>query len=156
MADLKKIWASLKKPDSFETLELESVFTFDFAFLPHKVLKPNEFMATCDELARRFQNGPDSIFGAHCSPKIVPIDGLAFYLQSIWDKIRLNNDLNLPSQQELLAQFRCDELAQEAFAELVSSTELATARLRELREPMARFGETVSEIKQKHLGMASP
>ena len=33
-----------------------------------------------------------------------------------------NKDLDLPTQQELLAQFRCDEIANVAFAAFVEAT----------------------------------
>lgn len=35
------------------------------------------------------------------------------YAEGIWDQIVNNKDLDLPTQQELLAQFRCDEIARE-------------------------------------------
>lgn len=33
------------------------------------------------------------------------------YASSIWDKVLTNKDLDLPTQQELLAQYRCDEIS---------------------------------------------
>ncbi|KAI5285401.1 Dynamin-like GTPase that mediates homotypic ER fusion [Ascosphaera acerosa] len=44
----------------------------------------------------------------------IPADGFAHYAEGIWDQIENNKDLDLPTQQELLAQFRCDEIAREA------------------------------------------
>jgi hypothetical protein len=32
------------------------------------------------------------------------------YAHEIWETIRSNKDLNLPSQREMLATFRCDEI----------------------------------------------
>lgn len=32
-------------------------------------------------------------------------------MESIWDQVQSNSDLDIPTQQELLAQFRCDEIA---------------------------------------------
>ncbi len=34
------------------------------------------------------------------------------YMEGIWQQVLTNKDLDLPTQQELLAQFRCDEIAQ--------------------------------------------
>lgn len=61
-------------------------------------------------LSQRFSAKEDSIFEEKISEKIVPADGLAIYLKSIWDKIVSNKDLDLPNQQQLLAQYRCDEI----------------------------------------------
>lgn len=41
----------------------------------------------------------------------IPADGFPMYAENIWNQIVTNKDLDLPSQQELLAQFRCDEIA---------------------------------------------
>ena len=39
------------------------------------------------------------------------------YAEGIWEQIDNNKDLDLPTQQELLAQFRCDEIFAGALAE---------------------------------------
>lgn len=43
----------------------------------------------------------------------IPADGFSVYAEGIWDQIVHNKDLDLPTQQELLAQFRCDEISKE-------------------------------------------
>lgn len=43
----------------------------------------------------------------------IPADGFSVYAEGIWDQIVNNKDLDLPTQQELLAQFRCDEITRE-------------------------------------------
>ena len=43
----------------------------------------------------------------------IPADGFSHYAEGIWDQIVNNKDLDLPTQQELLAQFRCDEISRE-------------------------------------------
>lgn len=43
----------------------------------------------------------------------IPADGFSVYANGVWDQIVSNKDLDLPTQQELLAQFRCDEISRE-------------------------------------------
>lgn len=43
--------------------------------------------------------------------KRIPADGFHVYASGIWEQIMSNKDLDLPTQQELLAQYRCDEIA---------------------------------------------
>lgn len=43
--------------------------------------------------------------------KRIPADGYHIYASGIWDKVLTNKDLDLPTQQELLAQYRCDEIS---------------------------------------------
>lgn len=45
----------------------------------------------------------------------VPLDGFATYAANIWERVKTNKDLDLPTQQQLLAQFRCAELCQVNF-----------------------------------------
>ena len=46
--------------------------------------------------------------------KRIPVDGVPLYAKQCWDQIISNKDLDLPTQQVLLAQYRCDEIAQVA------------------------------------------
>ena len=56
----------------------------------------------------------------------IPADGFPKYAENVWDQIVNNKDLDLPTQQELLAQFRCDEISREvlvAFDEAIGPLE---------------------------------
>ena len=41
--------------------------------------------------------------------------GFPHYAQQVWETIKKNSDLNLPSQKEMLATYRCDEISATAF-----------------------------------------
>lgn len=119
--DLTKIWSSLSKPQGLENSRIEDYFDFAFAALPHKILQPEKFVSEVDALANRFTVGhrstEDQEFkgGVFLSEyhRRIPADGFSVYAEGIWDQIVNNKDLDLPTQQELLAQFRCDEIARE-------------------------------------------
>lgn len=122
MADLTKIWHSLSKPQGLELSKITDFFDFMFTTLPHKILQPAEFDKAVDVLRNRFVNpkDPNFVFKTEYHKRI-PADGLAHYLESIWEQVMTNKDLDLPTQQELLAQFRCDEIANVAFAHFATS-----------------------------------
>lgn len=88
-----------------------------FTTLPHKLLQPEKFETDVEKLRHRFTDptDPHFVFQPQYS-KRVPADGLHIYASGIWDQIMANKDLDLPTQQELLAQFRCDEIANSVFA----------------------------------------
>ncbi|ORZ32888.1 root hair defective 3 GTP-binding protein [Catenaria anguillulae PL171] len=111
-ADLNKIWASLNKPDGLEASQLTDFFDVTFTSLPHKRLAGEQFETDATTLRQRFvdPNNADYVFRP-AYKKAVPADGFPHFAQDIWTQINANRDLDLPSQQELLAQFRCDELA---------------------------------------------
>ncbi|KFY23997.1 hypothetical protein V493_05497 [Pseudogymnoascus sp. VKM F-4281 (FW-2241)] len=138
--DLTKIWSSLSKPPGLEKSRIEDYFDFAFAALPHKILQPEKFEQEVAKLGTRFRAGhrvskPDDshtdqeLEGGVFLPEYhrrIPADGFSVYAAGVWDQIVHNKDLDLPTQQELLAQFRCDEIAREvlvAFDETISPLE---------------------------------
>ncbi|KAK0612814.1 RHD3/Sey1 [Bombardia bombarda] len=119
--DLNKIWSSISKPAGLDNSKIDDYFDFAFAALPHKVLQPDKFLAEVEKLGTRFTAGHRSakdqeFVGGVFLPEYhrrIPADGLSMYTEGVWDQIVNNKDLDLPTQQELLAQFRCDEISRE-------------------------------------------
>ncbi|KAK0557401.1 Dynamin-like GTPase that mediates homotypic ER fusion [Tilletia horrida] len=117
LTDLTRLWDGLSKPEGLETSSITDFFDFNFTTLPHKILMPEKFEQEVVSLRSRFDDpkDPNFVFKTEYHKRI-PADGLPHYLNSIWDQVMSNKDLDLPTQQELLAQFRCDEIANAAFA----------------------------------------
>ncbi|CEI64533.1 Protein SEY1 [Fusarium venenatum] len=124
--DLTKIWSSISKPQGLEGARIEDYFDFGFAALPHKILQADKFTEEVQKLGARFTAGHrHGKPGLHGDQELegglflseyhrrIPADGFSVYAEGIWDQIVNNKDLDLPTQQELLAQFRCDEIARE-------------------------------------------
>ena len=42
------------------------------------------------------------------------MDGLSIFIDQTWDKIKNQKELNLPDQRSMVANFRCNELKEEA------------------------------------------
>lgn len=117
-ADLNRIWDSLSKPAGLEDRKLSDYFDMVFTTLPHKILVPEKFEAEVKTLRKRFtdKESADYLFKP-AYHKRIPADGVYMYMENIWEQVQSNKDLDLPSQQELLAQFRCDEISAGALAE---------------------------------------
>ena len=120
LQDLSRIWASLSKPQGLEKSKIEDYFDFAFVTLPHKILQPDRFVSDIQKLGKRFREGSKARLSEDASGvflpeyhRRIPADGFSMYASGIWDQIESNKDLDLPTQQELLAQFRCDEIARE-------------------------------------------
>ncbi len=119
--DLTRIWSTISKPQGLENSKIDDYFDFAFAALPHKILQPDKFLEEVDKLSTRFTAGHRSTkdqeyAGGVFLPEYhrrIPADGLSIYAEGVWDQIVNNKDLDLPTQQELLAQFRCDEISRE-------------------------------------------
>lgn len=137
--DLTKIWSSITKPQGLENSRIEDYFDFAFAALPHKILQADKFASEVENLGARFTTGnPSEKPGSHGEHELeggvflpeyhrrIPADGFSAYAEGVWDQIESNKDLDLPTQQELLAQFRCDEISREVlvnFDEIISPLE---------------------------------
>ena len=129
--DLTRIWSGLSKPAGMEKSKIEDYFDFAFSALPHKILQPERFVSEVNKLGLRFTEGHrDSRRDAFNSEQAheggiflpeyhrrIPADGFSIYAEGVWDQIVNNKDLDLPTQQELMAQFRCDEIAREVLIE---------------------------------------
>ncbi|PVH94717.1 root hair defective 3 GTP-binding protein [Periconia macrospinosa] len=136
--DLSKLWSTISKPAGLENSRIEDYFDFAFVALPHKILQPDKFEQEVDKLGRRFKEGytdpkKSGLLDEASLPvflpqyhRRIPADGFPVYAEGIWDQIVNNKDLDLPTQQELLAQFRCDEISREvliAFDEKITPLE---------------------------------
>ncbi|KAK7752361.1 Dynamin-like GTPase that mediates homotypic ER fusion [Diatrype stigma] len=151
--DLTKIWSSISKPQGLENSRIEDNFDFAFAALPHKILQPEKFTAEAQALGKRFvagsqrskeqgEHGEQELAGGVFLPEYhrrIPADGFSVYAEGIWEQIVSNKDLDLPTQQELLAQFRCDEISREV---LISFDEVITP-LEEKHAESTRSGKAV-------------
>ncbi len=125
MQDLERIWSGLSKPPGLEKSKINDYFDFAFVALPHKILQPECFEQEVAKLGTRFREGyvdskkaglVDDADDPVLLPQYhrrIPADGFPMYAAGVWEQIDSNKDLDLPTQQELLAQFRCDEIAKE-------------------------------------------
>jgi len=120
-SDIDNIWNGISKPKDLEDSYFSDFFDIQFAALPHKILMPDQFEAQSEKLRERFidSSHSDYVFQKQYK-KGIPADGFHIFAQDIWDQINANRDLDLPTQQELLAQFRCDELGQSALQKFLS------------------------------------
>ncbi|KAJ3047036.1 Dynamin-like GTPase that mediates homotypic ER fusion [Rhizophlyctis rosea] len=149
--DLERIWAGLVKPAGKEAALISDFFEFAFACLPHKVYASAQFNEQTDALRKRFIDKSDPGFAFKPNyHKHIPADGFPKFAESIWEKIVTNRDLDLPTQQQLLAQFRCDEISRtvfESFSEAVKGygSQLKAGRVLE------NFGSEIQEITQTAL-----
>ncbi|KAK8134052.1 Protein SEY1 [Apiospora sp. TS-2023a] len=168
--DLSKLWDTISKPQGLEKSRIEDYFDFAFSALPHKILQPEKFVSEVDRLGRRFisgtrsgktssEHGDQELEGGVFLPEYhrrIPADGFSVYAEGIWDQIVNNKDLDLPTQQELLAQFRCDEISREclvAFDEVIAPMEEKQAESARIGQPfvLPKLGATGSATRGKAL-----
>ncbi|KIM98881.1 hypothetical protein OIDMADRAFT_127328 [Oidiodendron maius Zn] len=153
IADLTNIWTGLSKPTGLEKSRIEDYFDFAFAALPHKILQPDRFITEVGKLSTRFRAGnrvsnrrdsnvDQQLEGGVFLPEYhrrIPADGFSIYAEGVWDQIVNNKDLDLPTQQELLAQFRCDEISRE----VLETFDITISPLEEKQAEGVRIGKPI-------------
>lgn len=115
LTDMDNVWQSLSKPAQYEDSKVTNFFDFAFATLAHKELAAEQFVQQALGLRERFTNPqhPDFLLKPEYN-KGIPADGLATYAYNVWDTIKANRDLDIPTQKEMLATYRCEEIMQSA------------------------------------------
>ena len=166
LSDLGRIWSGLSKPPGLEKSKIEDYFDFAFVTLPHKILKPEEFEKSVQKLGTRFREGyldsknaalalddPSQPIFLSQYHRRIPADGFPHYAETVWEQIDSNKDLDLPTQQELLAQFRCDEISKEVlvpFDEVIKPLEERQASDVSAGKPsvLPSLGKTMTAARQ--------
>lgn len=138
--DVDNIWNTISKPDAAKGTPITNYFDIDFFALPHKVLMADMFQAKGSELRRRFHE--NEVFLEEYS-RGVAADGFAAYAEGVWETIRANRELDIPSQKEMLAHVRCEQIARDATMQV--EEELAPLRAKLLPTDNAG-GEIVPDL----------
>eukprot|EP00842_Homolaphlyctis_polyrhiza_P003583 jgi/Hompol1/4225/HPOL_003520-RA len=149
--DLKRIWEGLIKPTGMESARITDFFDFEYIGVPHKIYASEGFEAKVEMLRERFYNksDPGYIFKPFYHKRI-PIDGFPHFAESVWEQIVNNRDLDLPTQQELLAQFRCDEISKVIYERFVADVKPLRYKL-DTGNVVADLGPTMQSLTQSCL-----
>ncbi|CAH7668864.1 RHD3/Sey1 [Phakopsora pachyrhizi] len=150
-ADLNRLWDELVKPEGTQSSRITDYFDLSFTALSHKVLRPEDFENDVQNFRRRFieKDHPDYVFKP-IYHKRIPADGIAQYLSGIWEAVVTNKDLDLPTQQELLAQFRCDEIESNSYKQFTSSLQATKDRM-ESGSVLPDLGEKMRDARTNAL-----
>lgn len=110
--DVQKIWNEIKKPKQFDGVPATQFFELKFYTTSNYEYRPDAFSADVANLAKRLRdpNNPEFYFKSVDTSKNVPFDGLYKFCENVWDAIKENKELNLPSQKIIVSNFRCSEI----------------------------------------------
>lgn len=168
--EVDKIWAEIRKPEKFRDTAVADLFELKFCALPHMKLQKAEFGARVDTLRSQFTDpsNADYLFrGDFHGRKSVPADGFGVYMEQCWTTIRDNKELNLPTQKEMLATFRCDEIIHTLYADTFTpqlaplkeqaTRELVAEQFAAACEPLIRtiLADYTDETKHYHAGIVA-
>ena len=127
---MDRIWSEIQKPDKYRSVPVDRAVRIPLRRpAAHEAAEATVPTSGVDQLRDRFlspsrlmhyfyKHGPA---GSGRSAAVerqlgkgekasVPADGFGVYVRQIWETIKSNKELNLPSQKEMLATYRCDEI----------------------------------------------
>lgn len=116
-SDLIKMWDDLNKPTELNHLKFEDFFDIKFHTLSHKILQNDKFIHDIKLLGDKFNDKHEYWKPAYHHN--IPIDAWTLYASNCWQQIDSNQDLDLPTQQILVAKFKCDEILNSLYDEFV-------------------------------------
>ncbi|RKP08811.1 root hair defective 3 GTP-binding protein-domain-containing protein [Thamnocephalis sphaerospora] len=146
-AALEKIWSAIYDED----VAFSSYFDVEYVALPHIKYRAHEFDEAVAKLGSRFVDADhsDYLFKPHYRKNIC-IDGFANYAAGIWSIILGDKELDLPTQRELVAQQRCNEIRRKVYAAFGKSVAELKSQAK-AGDPVAGVGTSMREIRAKAL-----
>ncbi|KAI9331858.1 root hair defective 3 GTP-binding protein [Obelidium mucronatum] len=151
MKYLEKIWSDLSKPESKKDCSIHDFFTFAFSGLPHKIFARQDFESQVAQLRTKFtdQTHAEYVFQPILH-KRVPADGFSAFANGIWERISSSKELDLPTQTQLLAEHRCEEISKEIFDGLFVEA-VKSLKGVESGKVLDDFGETVNSAVERSM-----
>jgi len=150
-AELNKMWKDISKPEEYNESELSDYFDLMFTSLPHKIYCAEQFENEVIQLKDRFYKSDDEMYVFKPNyHRGIPADGFSNYAENIWDQVAYNHDLDIPTQQQLLAEYRCDEIAKA----IIDEFQKEISKHKELLESgkiMEDMGKIFNEHRDKSL-----
>lgn len=117
--ELNKIWDQLNKPKDLAHSTLNEFFDLEFVGLGHKFLQEEKFNQDVKNLGDSFQQD-NRFFKPIYHNNNLPLDAWNLYANNCWDQIENNKDLDLPTQQILVARFKTNEILEDAIRDNLS------------------------------------
>ena len=119
--NMKDIWSKCEMPDQYKDKNPADVFTFEFEFLPHMKYEQEQFSAQAMQLK-------------------------AVFIQRNWKLIVTEDYLNLPNQQDLIADLRCKRVKEEAYRHVENELQTLVSQSAEV---INNFKDQVGTILSK-------
>eukprot|EP01071_Lankesteria_metandrocarpae_P009151 Lankesteria_metandrocarpae@DN5146_c0_g2_i1.p1 len=114
--DIASIWKEITKPSHLNMSVADDFFHIRLVGLPSAFANPSGFAKAVTKLRARWET--------ELSPptysRKVPADGFAHYAQSVWEAILRQSELDIPSQKEMLASYRCEEIKNSVLAQITA------------------------------------
>ncbi|BFG24281.1 hypothetical protein CerSpe_105530 [Prunus speciosa] len=118
--DIQKIWDSAPKPEADRNTPLSKFFNVEVVALSSCEHMEDTFTEEVGCMRQQFFR-PIELGGDQNA--VVPASGFSFSAVKIWEAIKQNKNLNIPSHKVMVATVRCEEIANEKYAAFAGNEE---------------------------------
>ncbi|CAB4272397.1 unnamed protein product [Prunus armeniaca] len=118
--DIQKIWESAHKPEAHKETPLSEFFNVEVVALSNYEDKEDTFKAEVACMRQKFFHH-NKLAGDRQA--VVPASGFSLSLREIWEKIKKDRDLDIPSIKVMVATVRCEEIANEKYSAFAANEE---------------------------------
>ncbi|KAK2198424.1 bifunctional P-loop containing nucleoside triphosphate hydrolase/GB1-RHD3-type guanine nucleotide-binding (G) domain/RHD3-Sey1 [Babesia duncani] len=108
------IWKDIQKPKRYAKIQLDQLFDIQIYGLGHALVNPEAFKKGVDKLLNDFKTN----LRPKAYSRQIPADGFYQYACNIWNTIKDQGHLDIPTQREMLATFRCGEIGAAVLVDL--------------------------------------
>ncbi|XP_021827157.1 protein ROOT HAIR DEFECTIVE 3-like isoform X1 [Prunus avium] len=121
--DIQKIWDSAPKPEAHMNTPLSEFFNVEVVALSSCERMEDQFTEEVGCMRQRFFHPNEHGELAGDRHGAVPASGFSFSAVKIWEDIKQNKDLNIPSHKVMVATVRCEEIVNEKYAAFAGNKE---------------------------------
>lgn len=149
LEDLENLWKTVKMPSDLEGATLGKFFDVKVTLLSNFEDRKVEFEGQVAKLRTGFQNSTER--GGLAGDRSNSVPGTAFSLSTkkLWQTIKENKDLDLPSHRVMVATVRCDQITKEILLKLQSHHELLTVKQNASKGIIEGFGKILNALVKK-------
>ncbi|EFO61212.1 Hypothetical protein GLP15_1146 [Giardia lamblia P15] len=95
-------------------------FCLRFWFIPHRRYMKSLYDEKIAQLQTDIKEIFNSFLSAEMAATLIPLMDSSIYYSNIWDIVRTDKDLDIPSQREIISNIRCEEFYLEAMGQFSS------------------------------------
>jgi hypothetical protein len=109
--DINSLWLKINVPEKFKGDPITKFFDIEILPFSHYEYSYDNFIKEVNDLKKRFDSSNEETVFKKEYNKNIPADGLSAFTENIWNTIKSDKNLDIPSQREMLSQYRCNEIS---------------------------------------------
>ncbi|KAH6758620.1 Root hair defective 3 GTP-binding protein [Perilla frutescens var. frutescens] len=150
--DVQKIWQVVPKGQDFKDTPLSHFFNVEVTALSNFEDKEEQFKEEVGELRQIFSQllSPGGLAGDR-RRGVVPASAFNLSVKEMWETIKQNKDLDLPTHKKMVATVRCEEIADDKLRLFASNKDWLDVEQEVETRVVSGFSAKISSILNRYV-----